>query len=260
MCRWMAYKGQSVYLEDWLLNSEHSLIEQSKSADMTKYEVNGDGFGVGWYGQKAEPGLFRSIRPAWNNINLASLAAHVSSPLFLAHVRSATGTPIQETNSHPFQYKNWLMVHNGLIHEFGLVKKALMSEIDAQYFPNIVGSTDSEILFYLLLTNGLQKNVTAAIRKTIQQVETIGKQLAIEPALRMTLGISDGQSLWAIRYSSHTNSSTLFYALEHQGQEKQVLVVSEPLDDCGRCWNKVEENSIMRFDENNEFSREAIFV
>ena len=145
MCRWMAYKGQSVYLDEWLLNSEHSLIEQSKSADMTKYEVNGDGFGVGWYGQKPEPGLFRSIRPAWNNTNLKSLASHISSPLFIAHVRAATGTPIQESNSHPFQYKNWLMVHNGLIHEFSQVKKEIMMIIDNKYFSHICGSTDSEL-------------------------------------------------------------------------------------------------------------------
>ena len=70
MCRWTAYKGQSIYIEDWLLNSEHSLIEQSKSADLTKYEVNGDGFGIGWYGQKPEPGLFKSIRPAASGLPL----------------------------------------------------------------------------------------------------------------------------------------------------------------------------------------------
>ena len=60
MCRWMAYKGQSIYLEDWLLNSEHSLIEQSKSADLTKYEVNGDGFGIDEY---FEPGRLDRCPP-----------------------------------------------------------------------------------------------------------------------------------------------------------------------------------------------------
>jgi predicted glutamine amidotransferase len=254
MCRWMAYKGKNCFLEDWLLNSEHSLIEQSKSADMTKYEVNGDGFGIGWYGQKDEPGLFRSIRPAWNNSNLKSLAEHVQSPLFLAHVRAATGTPIQETNSHPFQYKNWLMVHNGLIHQFELVKKDLLNQVDAEYFPYILGSTDSEVLFYLLLSNGLQQDVQLAIEKTISLVEAIGLKHQIDPALRMTLGISDGRSLWAIRYSSQCNSSTLFYSLDQEHSQAQVLVVSEPLDDCSRCWTKVAENSILHFDASNQLN------
>jgi len=251
MCRWMAYKGQPVYLDEWILNSEHSLIEQSKSADMTKYEVNGDGFGVGWYGQKSEPGLFRSIRPAWNNANLKSLATHVSSPLFLAHVRAATGTPIQETNSHPFQYKNWLMVHNGLVHEFGLVKKEILDKINTDYFFHICGSTDSELLFYLLLTNGLQQNIDSSVAKTIQQIESIADKYQIKPALRMTLGISDGESLWAVRYSSKSNSSTLFYSMEQDEAQTHVLVVSEPLDSCDRCWTPVEENTIMHFDQNN---------
>ncbi len=258
MCRWMAYKGQSIYIEDWLFNSDHSLIEQSKSADMTKYEVNGDGFGIGWYGQKPEPGLFKSIRPAWNNANLKSLAAHVSSPLFLAHVRSATGTPIQETNSHPFQYKNWLMVHNGLIHDFDLVKKELLGHINAEYFPHIIGSTDSEILFYLLLSNGLQKDIHSAVKKVIGLVESIAALHSIKFALRMTLGISDGQSLWAVRFSSSIKSSTLFYSLETVNDSSQLLVVSEPMDEGEICWVPVEENSILHFDLNNQMSLMSI--
>jgi predicted glutamine amidotransferase len=254
MCRWMAYKGQPIYLEDWILNSEHSLIEQSKSADMTRYEVNGDGFGVGWYGNKPEPGLFKSIRPAWNNSNLKSLAGHVSSPLFLAHVRAASGTPIQETNSHPFQYKNWLMVHNGLIHEFERVEKDLLEKIDAQYFRHIDGSTDSEVLFYLLLSNGLQQDLHLAISKTIYLIDSLAQKHQIKPALRMTLGISDGQSLWAIRYSSNANSATLFYSLEEDEHRHKLLIVSEPLDHCLRCWAPVAENSILQFDKNNKMS------
>ncbi len=254
----MAYKGKSIYLEDWILNSEHSLIEQSKSADLSQYEVNGDGFGVGWYGNKPEPGLFKSIRPAWNNTNLKSLAGHVSSPLFLAHVRAATGTPIQETNSHPFQYKNWLMVHNGLIHEFEVVEKELIEQVDAKYFRHIDGSTDSEILFYLLLSNGLQDDVHLAIQKTIQLVEAIASNHNIQYGLRMTLGISDGKSLWAIRYSSSDHSATLFYSLEDDEHSHKLLIVSEPLDHCLRCWATVDENTILHFDENNKMSLMAL--
>ncbi len=258
MCRWMAYKGQAVFLDKWLLNSEHSLIEQSKSADMTKYEVNGDGFGVGWYGKKPEPGVFRSIRPAWNNANLKSLAAQVESPLFLAHVRYATGTPIQETNSHPFQYKNWLMVHNGIIHEFDRVKKDLMHEIDAEYFPCILGSTDSEILFYLLLTKGLEQDIAKALRDTITLVEKIGQKYQVKNPISMTLGLSDGDSLWAARYSSIQNSSTLFYSFEEENHAPQLLVVSEPLDSCSPCWSPIEENRLIHFGSDNRMTERSI--
>ncbi len=259
MCRWMAYKGKSIYLEDWLLNSEHSLIDQSKSADLSIYEVNGDGFGIGWYGNKPEPGLFKSIRPAWNNANLKSLAAHVSSSLFLAHVRATTGTPIQETNSHPFQFKNWLMVHNGVIHGFDRIKKELIKKVDSKYFSCILGSTDSEILFYLFLTFGLQKNVKKAINTVIELIEAIAIKHNIQHALRMTLGISDGESLWAIRYSSNGQSSSLFYSIEDDDYS-QVLIVSEPLDSCAKCWISIDENSIVEVDIHNKIRALTLLI
>ena len=252
MCRWMAYKGVSIYLEDWLLNSDHSLIEQSRSADLTKYTVNGDGFGIGWYGNKPEPGLFKSVRPAWNNSNLQSLAAHVASPLFLAHIRAATGTPIQETNSHPFQYNNWLLVHNGLIKNFKLLKKALMETIDEKYFQQILGSTDSEIIFYMLLTNGLDQDVSLAVNKTVDIIEAKAEKLQIKNVLNMTLGISNGDSIWAVRYSTAQKSSTLFYSCAEVEKGCHLLVVSEPLEHGTLDWQTIEENSILHFDENNQ--------
>ncbi len=254
MCRWMAYKGKPVFIDEWLLNSEHSLIEQSLSAEMSMFEVNGDGFGLGWYGDNPEPGLFRSIRPAWNNANLRSLAANVSSGLFIAHVRAATGTPIQETNSHPFQFENWILVHNGIIHHFSKLKKDLMDLIDSQYFGHILGSTDSELLFFLLLTNGLQHNQIAAIEKTIAQIESIAKSQQIFPALRMTLGISDGNSLWCVRYSSKADSCSLFFSPKKPSKGENVLIVSEPINDGSIDWQPVDEDIIMHFDQNNQMS------
>jgi hypothetical protein len=79
--------------------------------------TNGDGFGLGWYGERGgRPCRYRSITPAWSNVNLRELAANVESPLFLAHIRATTGTPVQETNCHPFRHRNWLLVHNSSAH------------------------------------------------------------------------------------------------------------------------------------------------
>jgi predicted glutamine amidotransferase len=46
-------------------------------------------------------------------VNLRELAAHIESPLFLAHVRATTGTAIPQTNRHPFRHGRWLAVHSG---------------------------------------------------------------------------------------------------------------------------------------------------
>src|SRR5712671_6755352 len=98
MCRWLAYTGSPIPLEALLFNPRHSLIDQSMSSRAAATPTNGDGFGVGWYDRHGRAGLFRSVRPAWNDSNLRELAAHVESAQFLAHVRAASNGAIQETN------------------------------------------------------------------------------------------------------------------------------------------------------------------
>ena len=123
MCRWLAYSGSPILLEELLYKPEHSLIDQSLHSRLGVETTNGDGFGVGWYGTNADtPAVFHSIEPAWNERNLRELASHVESPLFLAHIRASTGTAVQQTNCHPFRHGRWLWVHNGLINDFAQVK------------------------------------------------------------------------------------------------------------------------------------------
>jgi predicted glutamine amidotransferase len=104
MCRWNAYVGQTVAIDELLFNTAHGLIDQSLHARMGVETTNGDGFGLGWYATNgARPGRYRGITPAWSDVNLRDLAASVESPLFLAHIRATTGTPVQQTNCHPFR-------------------------------------------------------------------------------------------------------------------------------------------------------------
>ena len=72
MCRFLAYRGKPVFLADLVCAPRHSLVHQSLHAAEAKTETNGDGFGIGWYGERPEPGLYREIRPAWSDENLRS--------------------------------------------------------------------------------------------------------------------------------------------------------------------------------------------
>ena len=110
--------------------------------------TNGDGFGIGWYSAAGGPGIFKSMEPAWNDRNLRELAGHVESHLFVAHVRATTGTPVQQTNCHPFRYGKWLWVHNGRDVDWLTVKRDLVLAVDPALYPLIEGTTDSEVLFY----------------------------------------------------------------------------------------------------------------
>ncbi|MFN3576945.1 MAG: class II glutamine amidotransferase, partial [Tabrizicola sp.] len=81
MCRWAAYTGAPIFLEEIISRPGHSLIHQSHCATQCHTAINADGFGVAWYGAKPEPGLFRDVLPAWSDPNLKSLTAQVQSHL-----------------------------------------------------------------------------------------------------------------------------------------------------------------------------------
>ena len=99
MCRWMAWLGQPVLIEELLFKTQHGIVDQSLHARMGAEPTNGDGFGLGWYGDRRGAGGLPQRRPSVVDANLRELAAHIESPLFMAHVRAAIGSPVQETTA-----------------------------------------------------------------------------------------------------------------------------------------------------------------
>jgi glutamine amidotransferase len=256
MCRWLAYSGSPVFLEELLLKPAHSLIDQSLHSRLGVETTNGDGFGVGWYGEGDTPAVFKSIEPAWNDRNLRELGHHVRSGLVFAHIRASTGTPVQQTNCHPFRHGRWLWMHNGSIAQFHDVKRDLMLEVDPTLYPDVEGSTDSEAFFFLALTLGLEDDPPSAVERAVGLIEHVGRDHGIEHPIQMTVATTDGSSVWAFRYSSEGKSRSLFYStrvdtLREQHPEVEVLqelsdetrlVVSEPLGDLAGAWNEVPES------------------
>ena len=212
MCRWLAYSGSPIRLEELLLKRDRSLIDQSLHSRLGATTTNGDGFGVGWYDDGDTPRLYRSVHPAWNDRNLRELAAGISSHLFLAHIRASTGTAIQETNAHPFRYGRWLWMHNGLIREFPRLRRELVLAVDDSLFASIEGTTDSETMFYLALTFGLESDPVGAVEKMVGFVEETGRRHGVEHPLQMTIGTTDGRSVYAFRYSSEGESRSLYFS------------------------------------------------
>jgi predicted glutamine amidotransferase len=257
MCRWLAYSGSPILLEELLYKPAHSLIDQSMHARMGATTTNGDGFGVGWYVGDQPPGVFRAVGPAWSDRNLRELAGHVASPLFLAHIRASTGTAVQQTNCHPFRHGRWLWVHNGMIRDFPTLKRDLVLAVDPSLYPAIEGSADSEVMFFLALTFGLEHDAPTAVERMVGFVEATAAKQGIKEPLQMTVGTSDGDRVWAFRYSSEGRSRSLFYSTKmhtlqhlypdnpilHQVAEETRLVVSEPLGDLAGAWNEVPESS-----------------
>lgn len=258
MCRWLAYSGTPVLLDEVLYRPKHSLIDQSLHARMGVETTNGDGFGVGWYTrQDRTPAVFRDIGPAWSNRNLREIADHVRSPLFFAHVRASTGTAVQQTNCHPFRHDNWMWMHNGSIAEFARLRRDLTLSVDPARFPAIEGTTDSELMFHLALTYGLDDDPPGAVARMAGLVERVGHEYGVADPLQMTVAVTNGEGVWAFRYSSANTSRSLYYssrvedlralhpdiAFLRDVSDETRLVVSEPLGDLPGVWNEVPENS-----------------
>ncbi|WP_345762895.1 class II glutamine amidotransferase [Diaminobutyricibacter sp. McL0608] len=260
MCRWLAYSGEPLRPAEVILNTEHSLVAQSLNSPLGKETVNGDGFGFGWYptGEStSQPALFHSTEPAWNDENLRELTSTIESPLFFSHVRAAAGPPIQQTNCHPFRYENWLFMHNGYLKDFHKTKRDLTFAVDPSLYPRILGTTDSEALFHLALTFGLQDDPVDAMGKAIRMVEKVGHEHGIDFPMQGTLAVTDGATIWTFRYSSQGRSRSLFHSadigtlqemypdierLKAFGKTARV-VVSEPLNDLPGAFIEVPESS-----------------
>ncbi len=259
MCRWLAYTGSPVLIHDLLYRPKHSLIVQSLTSTMGAEPTNGDGFGLGWYSDRPTPGVFRSTEPAWNDRNLAELAEHITSPWVLAHIRASTGSPVQETNCHPFRRGRWLFMHNGLIHGFRAYKHDLAMAVDPSLFGDIEGSTDTEMFFYLALTFGLEEDPIGAVSRAVALIEETGRRHGEPFPMQMTVATTDGETLYAFRYSSEGRSRSLFHNADVSTLRAQYpdnpllkelsdnarLVVSEPLGDLQGAWLEVPESTCL---------------
>jgi glutamine amidotransferase len=201
--------------------------------------------------------VYRDVRPAWNDENLRDLAAHVESPLFVAHARSATEGLVQRANCHPFRHDRWLLVHNGSIRGFRDLKRELMLSVDPALFPEILGTTDSEVMFYLALTFGLEEEPLPALQRMAGFVEKVGHENGVEHPVEMTLGLSDGVRVIAVRYSSDGQSPSLFHSKSIRAlkelapggprlerfSEEATAIVSEPLTELTDVWVEIPESS-----------------
>ncbi|HUO41246.1 MAG TPA: class II glutamine amidotransferase [Mycobacterium sp.] len=254
MCRWVGYLGAPIAPKELLHDPDRSLIEQSRRHAPNMAIPNGDGTGLAWYEHRSEPALFRSITPAWGDDNLLELATEIRTPLFVAHVRAGTGTPVQQTNCHPFRYRNWVFVHNGYVANYEQLRRQLLLAVAPELFTNIAGSTDSELLFHLALTFGLADDPITGLARMAGFVEATAAAAGLaEPALQMTVGVSDGLRIYAARYASGAEVNTLFVS-EDPGSVRMLypenervahfrddarVVVSEPLTDLPGLWREV---------------------
>lgn len=235
MCRFLAYSGDPVFLDALLIKPASSLVSQSMAAREAKTVVNGDGCGVGWYGARPEPGVYRGTLPAWSDANLASLCHQVSAPMFLAHVRSATSGEVSVANCHPFVAGRHLFMHNGQIGGYDRVRRSIEAMIPDDLYARRRGNGDSEAIFLATLGHGLDADPLAAVARTLGTCLRIMRTDGVDQALRFTAILADGDKLLAIRWASDDRPPSLYWRRVATG----IAIASEPFGDSGDTWQTV---------------------
>ena len=218
MCRLMAYMGSPIIIDKLLYQPKNSLINQSINAKELEEPLNGDGFGIGWYVADVnyEPVTFVSINPAWSNRNLRNLAPKIRTECFIAHVRAASVGEVSESNCHPFQYKNLLMMHNGGVENFSLIKRQIREPLSDEFYNWIKGQTDSEHIFALLLhylfketSEVTPESVIHAFERTFAHLNRLMKQFGIHEAAYLNMVVTNGLFVVGTRYVSDPKENAL---------------------------------------------------
>jgi glutamine amidotransferase len=258
MCRFVGYKGAPIQIADLLIKSDNSLIVQSINAKESVKPVNGDGFGVGWYPvhNDHEPGVFKSIEPAWSNQNLRSISEKIVSRCFFAHVRDATiGMPVTQVNCHPFKFGKYLWMHNGFIDSFKLIRRHLMQDLSDDAFNIIEGSTDSEFSFaYFLNLLGLNENASVEnlaenMMTMIERLRAALNHLEITSHSMLNFAMTDGENIILTRAIAGMDreAPTLYYSETNDA----VIFASEPLNKLRNSWEKLPTNSVFVINKHN---------
>ncbi len=282
MCRFVLYLGPELTLDQLITEPRNSIIHQSHHAEHRQEPLNGDGFGVAWYAHDVspEPALFRSIQPAWNNMNLRHLARVTRSTCLLGHVRAASpGLGVSEVNCHPFRAGRYAFMHNGYVSGFRGIKRALRARLSDSAYTRIAGSTDSEHVFALLqdrLDLDQAPHSTAelagAIGAVIGEVAALLRQAGVDDNSHLNLALTDGHRAVVTRHVAPGHQANSLFV--HQGaayrcedgvcrmeapdtSRRAVLVASEPLsDDPG--WDEVPSNHLVRIESDHEVTIEPI--
>lgn len=281
MCRFIAYLGRPIIVDELLLKPVNSLVHQSYGAEEMSQTLNGDGFGLGWYVHSISerPGLFRSISPAWNNDNLLYNAPLIQTDCMFAHVRAATEGAISEANSQPFHYQQFLMMHNGIVPQFSKIKRRLLSLLSDELFLWVKGQTDSEHIFALLMQHLKDMRGSAAVltaeqirvgfQKTFDVVQELKQEAGItHDVSTFNMMITDGYRIFGTRFSSdpERESQTLYYSrgskftckngacsmMRNESGDQAVLIVSEKLNKREEEWTAIPHNFFIGVENNME--------
>lgn len=215
MCRALAYLGQPVTLDTLLFQPDSALVRQSYMPKML-HMLNLAGFGMRAWSpdthRPEQPFSYSSPSLPVFDRNLKSLAEKIQPTCVLAHVRGvaySTAVDVSLQNVHPFQFEGvrLAMAHNGDLAGFALIRPKLAQFVRAQYLPQIKGTTDSEWIYALIVSqlddpggDASAAELVAAVDTALAIIRDARVQCGIATSSSVNLFLATGRQLAAVRY------------------------------------------------------------
>lgn len=265
MCRLFGFRSV-------VLSQVHRSLMGTDNALGMQSQNHPDGWGVAYYIDGA-PHITKSPSTALSDKLFHRVSGIVSSETVLAHVRKATTGENSVLNCHPFQHGRWVFAHNGEVPEFARVKAELTNEIAPRLRRFVLGETDSEILFFMFLSElarhgPLAKDfaiddVHEALRNTIARVREVCDSESENRKSLLTMVTTNGNTLAAVHggkelfWSTYKTScadrdvcpsfATECEAETQTGFVNHLIVTSEPLGG-ENVWIEMNEDQMVGVD------------
>ncbi len=264
VCRFAAYLGQEIKLEDIVYNFSHNLVIQSYAPkEQLVGNVNLDGFGCGWYNTVVEknPAQYATLLPIWADYNFPTIAKAVTSNIIFSAVRNATQPfPNELSSVLPLVLDKYLFLHNGSIADYNKCKRTLENQLPDEYFHMIQSRSDSALIFaaFMWCLSEIDENERSIKNAMIAMLNWLRSQLdSLGVGANLNIGITDGESMLFIRHELNGACNSLYYNESHEHISRGVLIASEPLDE-DKGWTAVPGNSMIEIKSGKQINLSEI--
>lgn len=286
MCRVLSYLGEPISIDELLYKPDNSFIKQSYHPKYMSHLLNLAGYGmVAWDKISENPDLayiYKTTQLPFYDENLYHLSRKIKPFCFLSHLR---GVPyleeqvISDQNVHPFlfQKSHIALAHNGALIQFNKMKFDLLEHILPEYRTQIRGTTDSEWIYALFLSQLPQKKnyetdeIIRSILDTLKILRDVRYKHNIRVNSPVNLFITNGEFIAATRFvfdygwkmlnsndSAHFAYHSLWYTfgkeyglyeneyrMKESEKKSSIIIASEPLTEDTTTWIEVPEYTLL---------------
>lgn len=289
MCRVLTYLGEPIVVEELLYIPDNSFIKQSYNPKYMSHLLNLAGFGMAAWDPLSHypnlPYLYKTALLPFYDENLRILSKKISPKCLLAHIRGVSYNEkqiVSNQNVHPFLFPhtNIALAHNGVLTHFDKMKYDLLDYIKPEYKKDIRGTTDSEWIYAVFLSQLANSNIVQnyasddiinPILETLDVLAKVRKKHDIKSTSPVNLFITDGDFIAATRFvfdygwpdddtttSTHLTYHSLWYTygerygfydneykMRGNNKKSSMIIASEPLTEDNTTWIEVPEYTLI---------------